>query len=118
MKKFLKSGVIGVVAGAVNGLFGSGGGNIIVPATEKWLGVKTHAAHATAVAAILPLSVVSGYVYAGGVEIDWVRLSLVSAGGIAGGIIGALLLRKFSARWLHIVFGLFMVAAAAGMILR
>ena len=116
MAGFWKASTIGVLTGFANGLFGSGGGTIVVPAMERFLGVKTHKAHATAVAIILPLSILSAFLYAkGGLDIKTVLL--VSAGGVVGGFIGAKLLSKFSSKWLHKIFGLFMIAAAVRMIL-
>ena len=51
-----KKAAIGLVTGFANGLFGSGGGTIVVPAMERFLKVEEHKAHATAIAVILPLS--------------------------------------------------------------
>ena len=62
MKKMMAL-LIGLVTGFANGLFGSGGGTIAVPAMEKLLKTKTHMAHATAIAIILPLSVLSALIY-------------------------------------------------------
>ena len=119
MLNFVKSSVIGLAAGLVNGLFGSGGGTIVVPAAQKWLRVRTHHAHASAIAVILPLSVVSGFIYyAKGADFDWATLGLISLGGVAGGVIGALLLKKIKARWLHVIFGVFMIAAAVSLFFK
>lgn len=116
-KKFWISGIIGVVTGLANGIFGSGGGTIVVPCMEKFLGVEPHKAHATAIAIILPLSVISAFVYLRGVEIDRQAVLWVSVGGVAGGYIGAKVLNKVSTRWLHWIFGGFMIVAAVRMIL-
>ena len=105
------------MTGLANGLFGSGGGTLLVPAMERFLDTETHKAHATAIAVILPLSVVSIAVYAFRVAIPWMPVLWVSLGGMAGGLLGALLLTKFTSRWLHKLFGLFMAAAAVKMIL-
>ena len=115
MQNKIKSGMIGIVTGLLNGLFGSGGGTVVVPAMERILKVETHKAHATAIAVILPLSVVSAIVYSGSAQVDWLSVLYVSAGGMLGGFIGAKLLKKISAKWLHKVFGVFMIAAALRM---
>ncbi len=107
---------IGLITGVLNGLFGSGGGTVAVPAMEKFLGVEDKKAHATAIAVILPLSVVSLFIYMGKTDIEWKTVFAVSLGGVAGGYVGARLLQKISNRWLHIVFGGFMLMAAARMI--
>ena len=116
MKKTAKSALIGVAIGFVNGLFGAGGGTLAVPFMERHLGVPEHKAHATAIAIILPLSIVSLFVYFGKTEIGWLEILYVSIGGVAGGYIGAKLLRKFTSKWLHILFGGFMIAAAVRMV--
>jgi len=113
----IKSACIGAFAGLTNGLFGSGGGTIVVPAMERFLGIEAHIAHASAIAVILPLSAASAALYTGGLSADWLSLLFVSIGGVIGGLIGAHLLGKVSARWLHKAFGLFMAAAAVRMIL-
>ena len=85
----MKSIIIGLVTGLANGLFGSGGGTIVVPCMEKFLDVDAHKAHATAIAIILPLSVISIFVYMRNVDIQWMKIVMVSIGGIVGGYVGA-----------------------------
>lgn len=113
MKKY----ILGLITGFANGLFGSGGGTLLVPGMEKYLGIEEHKAHATAIAVILPLSVLSAFLYLRGVDVDYISVIKVSAGGIAGGWAGARLLGKISGKYLHIIFGLFMIGAAVRMIL-
>ena len=108
----IKNALIGFMTGVLNGLFGSGGGTVAVPAMERFLSVEDKKAHATAIAVILPLSVVSLFIYMGEVDIDWKTVFAVSSGGVAGGYAGAKLLQKISNRWLHIIFGGFMLFAA------
>lgn len=112
-----KSMWIGLVTGLANGLFGSGGGTIVVPAMQRFLDVETHKSHATAIAIILPLTVISMFVYLGKVEIQWATVLYVSAGGLVGGFVGAKLLTRLSGSLLHKIFGAFMVVAAVRMIL-
>lgn len=117
MRKHTKSAAVALAGGLVNGLFGSGGGTLLVPGMNKVLRYETHQSHATAIAVILPLSIISAFVYSRGVTIDWVVLFCISAGGVAGGYIGAKLLNKLSDSRLHKLFGAFMIAAAIRMIL-
>jgi len=107
---------IGLVVGLANGLFGAGGGTVLVPALERFKPLETHKAHATALAVILPLSIVSAVVYVWGVEVDWPAVGLVSAGGVVGGVLGAKLLNKLSAGWLNMLFGLFLAVGAIRML--
>lgn len=108
--------IIGIVTGFANGLFGSGGGTIVVPAIEKFLDIETHKAHASAIAIILPLSILSTFIYGKDVSIDWRMIIYVSIGGIIGGYLGAKFLCKLSSKWLHRIFGLFMIIASVRMI--
>ena len=117
MKNTAKTALVAITGGFVNGLFGSGGGTIFVPGSQKFLGFETHKAHATTVAVILPLSIVSAVVYAAGVGVDWMAVACVSAGGVAGGYLGAKLLNRLSDTRLHKLFGVFMIAAAIRMII-
>jgi hypothetical protein len=95
---------------------GSGGGVIAVLSLRKFLNLEAHKSHATAVAVMLPLTVVSAIVYLGKYQTDIKVLLLVTAGGIIGGIIGAKLLVKISSKWLHKIFGAVMIFAAIRML--
>ena len=114
-----KKAAIGLVTGFANGLFGSGGGTIVVPAMERFLKVEEHKAHATAIAVILPLSLLSLgiYLWKTGLGEVWQIALWASVGGLVGGIVGAKLLSRISGIWLHRIFGAFMLAAAVRMIL-
>jgi len=106
----------GLIVGLANGLFGAGGGSMLVPALERFKPLETHKAHATALAVILPLSVISVLVYIWGVDVDWAVVGWVSAGGVVGGVIGARVLSKISGAWLNMLFGLFLAAGAIRML--
>ncbi len=112
-----KSNILGIVIGFANGFFGAGGGTILVPGMERLLNVEEHKAHATAIAVILPLSLISAVIYIYKINIPWSTVLWVSLGGITGGYVGARILSKFSGKWLHIIFGGFMLIAAAKMVI-
>ena len=117
MKKYWKHICIGLLAGVLNGLFGAGGGSLVVPAMEKFLDMDEKKSHATAIAIILMMSVVSSvaYIYKGYFD---VRLWLnVSIGGIIGGFVGAKILGKIPKKWLKIIFGGVICVTAIKMIL-
>ncbi len=116
IKKYYKHSIIGVIAGLCNGLFGAGGGTIIVPSMELFLGVNEHRAHATAISIILPLSFVSAFLYIQNDFIDWNLAWKVSLGGFIGGYIGARLLQKIPGNILRKIFGVFMIIAGIRMV--
>ncbi len=115
-RRLIKYLCIGLTAGVANGLFGSGGGTIAVPAMVYLLEEEEHNAHATAILIILPLTLVSSYFYLSNHFVDWNITWKAMAGGVLGGAIGAFLLNKCPTGLLRIVFGLFMILAAFRMI--
>jgi uncharacterized membrane protein YfcA len=114
--KIIKYIGIGFAAGVANGLFGSGGGTIAVPAMVFLLGEEDHKAHATALLIILPLTLVSTYFYLSNNYVDWNITWKAMVGGVMGGAIGALLLNKCPSAILRKIFGAFMIIAAFKMI--
>lgn len=106
----LLSAIFGVAVGAANGLFGGGGGMIAVPALTL-TGVPSKKAHATAIAIILPLSLISGAVYLAKGAADLSVILPSCAGVFVGGIVGALLLKKINSRGLSLLFYALMIAA-------
>lgn len=117
MSKYIKFIIIGIATGIANGLFGSGGGTIAVPAMVLLLKEEEHKAHATAIAIILPLSIVSALLYLSNNFVNWELTVKVMLGGIIGGYIGAKLLNICPSHILRKVFAVFMIAAAIRMIL-
>ncbi len=115
--KFLKSAAIGAAAGFANGLFGAGGGTILVPAEERLFKVKPQKAHATAIAVILLLSIVSAFFYISKGEFLTKYIIFTSLGGVVGSFLGSKLLSKCTGKQLHRIFGLFMIIAAVRMII-
>ena len=118
MKKRAKKSsylVGGGAIGAVNGLFGGGGGMIAVPLLER-LSLPARAAHATAIAVILPASALSGIVYACH-GLTPLHILLPGAIGVtAGGFFGAKLLSKVGAKFLELMFAALMLIAGVRML--
>lgn len=106
----------GTVVGAVNGLFGAGGGMLAVPVLTGILKLPEKQAHATAIAVILPLCAVSAVVYALRGSYDYGLFAPSIAGIIIGGIIGALALKKTNNAVLKFVFYFLMLAAGFKML--
>lgn len=108
--------VIGLFTGFINGVFGSGGGTLLVPILNNILKVEEHKSHATALAIIIFLSTTSSIIYVSKGTFD-VNLTIQSAiGSIIGGIIGAKLLSKVTGKFLRIGFGIIMIIAAFRMV--
>ena len=106
----------GALAGLVNGLFGGGGGMIIVPSLKHLLHYKTNSAHATAIAVILPLSVLSGIFYTVFGNFEWSPTLFTSVGVLTGGIFGAVLLKRLSSKPITLIFSVVMAIAGVKML--
>lgn len=114
MKKYVKNSIMvlgGIGVGFANGFFGGGGGMLCVPLLDKALKEQTKVSHATAMLIILPISVASAITYVANGYFDWKMTLIVGGGVIAGGIAGALLLKKLRSGVIGIIFAVLMVAA-------
>lgn len=107
----------GLVIGAINGLFGSGGGMLVVPALAFIAGLDDRHAHATAIAIVLPLCAVSSVVYALGGGYDYSVFAPTILGVLAGGVLGAALLKKTSNNILPFIFYGLMLFAGIKMLI-
>lgn len=117
MKAFIKDklslALTGALAGMANGFFGGGGGMIAVPLMIFLLRRPQKNAHATALLVILPLSIVSGLIYAGYGNFNFQVGIPATIGVVVGGIIGALLLKKINNGLLTKLFAVVMLVAGA-----
>ena len=105
-----------LAAGCVNGLFGGGGGMLVVPLLTG-MGLDAKKAHATAVAVILPLCFISALIYVFKGCFDMTLTLTVGGGVVAGGVLGALLLKKADNFLLSGLFYLVMIGAGIKMVI-
>lgn len=111
-KAFLKCSAIGILAGAINGLFGSGGGLLLVPFYTDIMKLEQRQAFATSVFTVLIVSIVSIITYSQKVSIDLISIAPFLIGGAIGGIIGATILKRLPINIIRKVFALFILWAA------
>jgi hypothetical protein len=101
----------GAFCGLLNGLFGSGGGVVAVPML-RFFGLEARKSHATSVAVIFFLSIASVIAYGIRGSLDWQTALTYIPWGIAGAVLGALLLRKIPNSLLRRIFGLIVLISA------
>ncbi|MFT4214708.1 MAG: sulfite exporter TauE/SafE family protein [Microbacterium sp.] len=112
--------VIGLIAGLLSGMFGVGGGVVIVPALVFALRMAQKRASNTSLAVIVPVAVVGIVSYAVSGSLDasaWVPGLILGAGGVVGSIIGAKLLPLIPVAVLQLGFSGLMVIAIISLFL-
>ncbi len=112
MKKLKNSQIIllGALIGIINGFFGGGGGMIVVPLLTEKFGLTQKQAQATAIFVILPISIASSIIYITKNSINFAVGWSVIVGVVAGGVLGALLLKKLNNLFVKGLFTLLMLA--------
>lgn len=99
----------GAAAGLVNGLFGGGGGMVLVPLLNRWCGVEEKKAFATCVAVIFPLCVLSAAVFLLRTDFTLSTALPYLLGGLAGGWLGGKWMGRVSVVWLRRIFAAFLL---------
>lgn len=110
--------MVGLVGGFFAGIFGVGGGLVMVPLLLWWTSLDQRRAHATSLLAITPIAIIGAVSYGIGGIFEWEIAAFVSAGSVVGAQLGAWLLRSMSTTWLRWGFVVFVVASAAGLFLQ
>lgn len=108
---------IGIGAGGLSGLFGIGGGILVVPALVLFGGMGQHRAHGTSLAATAPLALAGLAGFAVDRQVDWAVAGLLVLGAATGAVLGTAALRRVREGRLRIAFAVLLLVAAARMLL-
>jgi uncharacterized membrane protein YfcA len=114
--RLLRLALIGSAAGAFSGLFGVGGGTIIVPALIFWLAYGEREATGTSLAAIV---IIAAYAAAGQAiygNVNVPQAALVGVPALAGVVAGTALQQRISERAVALLFAAFLLATAIDLI--
>jgi uncharacterized protein len=109
---------IGTLAGVFSGLFGVGGGSVIVPLLVLWLGYDERGATGTSLAAIVFIAAFGAAAqgFYGNVHVlDAVLIGVPAVGGV---LIGTWLQQRLRGRSISLLFAAVLVASAVELILR
>jgi len=115
--KLVQTVLVGLAAGFLSGLFGVGGGILIVPALVLLLGMTQRLAHGTSLAAVLPIAVAGVVGFALEDSIDWPVAAALVVGAMGGAVIGTHALQVLSPTALARVFAIVLVISAARLVL-
>lgn len=113
----LKAIALGAIAGIVAGLFGVGGGVIVVPGLVLWLALTQREASGTSTATIVASSAAAMVTFGISGSVDWRAAALILVGSIVGAWIGAWIAERVNERSLAISFALVLAVAGIRMVL-
>ncbi len=105
--RIIRLALIGLVVGFFSGLFGVGGGIVLVPLLIVVVGFDQRRASGTSLAAVLPTAISGMASYAAHGSVDWIAGGLLAAGAVAGSFVGTWLLHhthQKALRWIFIAF--------------
>ncbi len=114
--RFFRLAVIATGAGAFSGLFGVGGGTIIVPLLVLWLGYGQKEATGTSLAAIIVIGVLAAIAQAFYGNVDLWKGILIGIPAVAGVVAGTALQQRISERAVAGAFIVLLLASAAVLI--
>jgi uncharacterized membrane protein YfcA len=110
--RLVKLSAIGTAAGLFSGLFGVGGGTLIVPLLVLWFGYREHVATGTSLAAIGVIAVFAVATHGAYGNVDVAKGLLVGLPAVAGVLAGTSLQQRISGRTISLMFSVLLVAVA------
>lgn len=104
-RRHLGAACSGIAAGLLNGLFGGGGGMLLIPGLKRFARVEEEALFPTSVSVMLPVSILSLGISAMTTPLPWSGTWPWLIGSALGGISVALWGRRIPVLWLHRILG-------------
>lgn len=118
LRRGLQLAAIGTAAGAFSGLFGVGGGTVIVPLLVLWLGYDERTATATSLGAIVFIAAFAAGTQGLYGNVNVGDAALVGFPAVAGVVIGARLQQRVSRSAISLLFAAVLVGSAVELVLR
>ncbi len=109
--------LIGVTAGILSGMFGVGGGILIVPALVFFIGMTQHQAQGTSLGLmLLPIGILAAYNYYKAGDLNIKAGLIIALAFVVGGYFGSKIALNINDVLLKRIFGVLMLAVALRMI--
>jgi uncharacterized membrane protein YfcA len=109
--------VVATAAGAFSGLFGVGGGTIIVPLLVLWFGYEEREATGTSLTAIVIIAALAAGTQGAYGNVDPLKGLLIGVHAVGGVVAGTALQQRIPARAVSGIFAVLLVASALVLIL-
>jgi len=116
--RLLKLATIGTAAGVFSGLFGVGGGTVIVPLLVLWLGYGPRKATGTSLAAIVFIAAFAAATQGAYGNVHVLDAVLIGVPAVGGVLIGTWLQQRMPTRSISLLFALVLVASAVELLVR
>lgn len=115
-ERLIKLAAIGTAAGVFSGLFGVGGGTIVVPLLIMWFGYGERLATGTSLVAIgiIALFAAAGQSLYG--NVDLLDGLLIGLPAVAGVVVGTGLQQRLPERWIALAFAALLIGIAISLI--
>ena len=117
-RSLAKLAVIATAAGAFSGLFGVGGGTVIVPLLIFWFAFGEHEATGTSLAAIVVIAAFATIAQGAYGNVDVGKGLLVGIPAVGGVLVGTSLQQRLSGRMLSLLFAGLLVVVAIDLVVR
>ena len=114
----LRLAVIGTAAGAFSGMFGVGGGSVIVPLLVLWFGYGERIATGTSLLAIVVIGALAATGQGLHGHVDILEGVLIGIPAIAGVVVGTGLQQRLPERAISLLFAALLVAVAVELIFQ
>jgi uncharacterized protein len=102
----------GLLVGVLAGVMGIGGGILLVPIMVLGFGFGQQVAQGTSLAAIVPTAIVGAYTHDRAHNVDRIAAAWLSAGGLGGALLGALVAVRLPRELLVRLFGVLLLFSA------
>lgn len=103
---------VGAGAGIIGGLFGVGGGLVLVPYLVLVRHWPQKQAQATSLVAVAMSALAGGITYALAESVVWSAAAVIVVGGLVGAVLGSALVRRLHAWSLQLAFAMLLVVTA------
>jgi len=110
--RLLRLAAIATLAGAFSGLFGVGGGTVVVPLLILWLRYGEREATATSLAAIAVIAAVAAIAQGIYGNVDVAKAMLIGLPAVAGAVAGTALQQRVPSRAISAAFAVLLVVSA------
>lgn len=116
-ERWLKLAAIGTAAGAFSGMFGVGGGTIIVPLLILWFGLGERVATGTSLAAIVLIAALAVALQGALGNVDPAKAAVVGIPALGGMVVGTAVQQRLPERAISLMFAALLLVIAVKLVI-